>query len=232
MPAALFLAAALLSQNPDEGPIVTAAPTPVETPDQVRRREAIAYSFPLPEGAPAEDFAFVGWCIGLVGGHIQLGETLPGSADAELMRLARLELNDFETAFSIAAERKGQEETAEAVAAREASAARWDRAIASDDAGLRLRAFDLAPGLPGRCEHAARRLRDDITEAPATLEQVGLSEEQVLPPELRTPAAEPTDQPDAETEAEPAETTPTATVRAPEPETPALTLTERLNRGG
>jgi hypothetical protein len=39
---------------------------------------------------------------------------------------------------------------------------------------VRSQAFGLFFGLPGRCEHAARRLRDNITTPPATPAEVGL----------------------------------------------------------
>ena len=50
----------------------------------------------------------------------------------------------------------------------------WDAAIAREDEASRSQVFGLFFGLPGRCEHAARRLRDNITTPPATPEEVGL----------------------------------------------------------
>ncbi len=61
-------------------------------------------------------------------------------------------------------------------AAREAAAeatARWAPLMAQDEA-VRSQAFGLFFGLPGRCEHAARRTREGVTTAPATPEDVGL----------------------------------------------------------
>jgi hypothetical protein len=42
------------------------------------------------------------------------------------------------------------------------------------DEVVRSQAFGLFFGLPGRCEHAARRIRQNITTPPATPAEVGL----------------------------------------------------------
>jgi len=42
---------------------------------------------------------------------------------------------------------------------------------------VRSQAFGLFFGLPGRCEHAARRIRANITTPPVTPEEVGLQVE-------------------------------------------------------
>ncbi|MDI6624408.1 MAG: hypothetical protein QME55_06730, partial [Brevundimonas sp.] len=58
-------------------------------------------------------------------------------------------------------------------AAAAEAAAKW-APLKGQDETVRSQAFGLFFGLPGRCEHAARRLRDNITTAPATPEEVGL----------------------------------------------------------
>lgn len=188
MSVALVLAAALLAQAQD-GPIVTGAVTPSEAVESLREREAVAYAYPLPPGAPADDYAFLGYCAGLVGGHVRIGATLPG-ADEELMRLGQLELQDFESALRAGAARRTPEQIAAAEAGRELALERWRPYLENPSMVERQMAFDVFNGLPGRCEHAARRVRDNITTAPATLEEVGLNPADVLPPSALQPAPE------------------------------------------
>ena len=144
----------------------------------------MAYAYPIPPGMPADDFGYLGYCEGLISGHIQLGETLGERADAELMRLGRLELQDFQTARRTGAARMTPAQVAASDAAFDAAMTRWQTYLDNPNADSRQEAFDLFFGLPGRCEHAARRVRANITTAPATLEQVGLTREEVLPPSL------------------------------------------------
>lgn len=183
MPLSLALAA-FLSLAAQDGPIITGRTAPTESPEALRRREAMAYAYPIPPGVPADDFGFLGYCDGLISGHIQLGETLGDSADAELMRLGRLERQDFEGARAAGAARATAAQTAGAQAAYARAMTRWQSYLNDPDADSRQAAFDLFFGLPGRCEHAARRVRANITTAPATLEDVGLTPEEVLPPSL------------------------------------------------
>ena len=93
----------------------------------------------------------VAWCEALVNGHVALGQTLTDAdpLDQEIIRLGRLE------------------------AAAAEAAAKW-APLAGQDEAVRSQAFGLFFGLPGRCEHAARRLRENITTPPATPEEVGL----------------------------------------------------------
>jgi hypothetical protein len=174
---ALTFAAALSLQTPqDEGPIVTGARS--EAADALRLREAIAYSNPLPPGAPTEDYPLVAWCEALVNGHVALGETLTdhNADDLELIRLAKLEAQDFHGALAAA---RGRQSAATRTAADRAAAeasGKWTGLLAHPDEAARSQAFGLFFGLPGRCEHAARRIRDNVTTAPATPAQVGLTE--------------------------------------------------------
>ena len=177
----LAFVAALSGQD---GPIVTARTVPTESAESLRRREAMAYAYPIPPGVPADDFGFLAYCDGLISGHVQLGETLGEAADAELMRLGRLEREDFQSARTVGAARATAAQTSAADAAYQRAMTRWQPYLNNADADARQAAFDLFFGLPGRCEHAARRVRSNITVAPATLEQVGLTAEEVLPPSL------------------------------------------------
>lgn len=156
--------------------IVTGGTAPAaETVDALRLREALAYSNPLPRGAPDEDYPLVAWCEALVAGHIALGETL-GDRDAlddDLIRLGRAEQAVFRQAMTAAGPRQSAASRAAAQAAAEDAAARW-RPLLAQEPLVRDQAFGLFMGLPGRCEHAARRLRDGVTTPPATLAEVGL----------------------------------------------------------
>lgn len=174
--AALALAATAAPQDAD-APIVTGA-NARETASALRLREAIAYSNPLPRGAPEEDYPFVAWCDALVSGHVRLGESLTGitAEDQELVRLGRLEAQDFREALRIAEPRQSAAAKAAARAAAQTAGAMWTPLLAQEDPELRSQAFGLFFGLPGRCEHAARRIRDNITTPPATPADVGLRE--------------------------------------------------------
>ena len=157
-----------------DGPIVTAAPV-VEAADAVRYREAVAYANPMPRGAPDADYPLVAWCDALVSGHVAIGETLTDAdpLDLDIIRLGRLEAADFRAALNTAEPRQT---AATMAAARDAAAeatSRWAALMGQDEA-VRSQAFGLFFGLPGRCEHAARRIRDGVTAAPATPEDVGL----------------------------------------------------------
>jgi len=169
--------APVLSQQ--DGPIATAGNVPVETAGQLRLREALAYSNPLPRGAPDQDYPLVAWCDALVSGHVRLGETLTDHVpeDLEIMRLGRLEAVDFQGALAAAEPRQSAATKADARAAAAAATARWVPLIAQTDEAARSQSFGLFFGLPGRCEHAARRIRLNITTPPATLDDVGLRSE-------------------------------------------------------
>ena len=169
-----FVAALALSAQ--DGPMVTATTAPTESAEALRRREAMAYAYPIPPGVPADDFGFLAYCDGLISGHLQLGETLGQNADAELMRLGRLERQDFESARTTGAARSTPAQNAVADAAFERAMTRWQPYLNNADADARQTAFDLFFGLPGRCEHAARRVRENITTPPTTLRQAGLDE--------------------------------------------------------
>ncbi len=182
----LAFAVALSFQSPpQDGPVVTAAPAVgTESAAEVRLREALAYSNPLPRGAPTQDYPLVAWCDALVSGHVALGETLTDRApeDLEIMRLGRLEASDFRSALAAATPRQSAAQRTAARAAAADATARWTPLLSQTDEATRSRAFGLFFGLPGRCEHAARRIRENITTPPATLAQVGLRSEGVDQP--------------------------------------------------
>ncbi|CAN5116014.1 hypothetical protein BH10PSE1_BH10PSE1_32330 [soil metagenome] len=183
---ALLLAQSVMAGSPaaaQDGPIATARSGPAETATQIRLREALAYSNPLPRGAPEQDYPLVAWCDALVSGHVRLGETLTdrNPEDLDIIRLGRLEAADFRSALATAEPRQSAATKAAAREAAAAATARWTSVIAQTDEAARSQSFGLFFGLPGRCEHAARRIRENITTPPATLEQVGLKSEGVDP---------------------------------------------------
>ena len=158
----------------EEGPIATAAPA-TEARDSQRLREAVAYANPMPRGAPEADYPLVAWCEALVNGHVALGETLTGrdDLDNDIIRLGRLEASDFRSALQAAQPRQSAATLTAARAAAAEATAKWTP-LKDQDEATRSQAFGLFFGLPGRCEHAARRIRENITTAPATPADVGL----------------------------------------------------------
>ena len=172
-----LLAAALLSSaaQAPEGPISTRKNTD-ESAEQLQLREARAYDAPLPEGAPADDVGFVGWCLGRVSGHLETGRFLTDE-DKELMELADAERRRFESALTVA----GGRDPEGLKAAREAqarSAAYWGEVRKKDPVWAKFE-YATYSGLPGRCEHAARRVAANITtppaEMPAPVEQAAVA---------------------------------------------------------
>lgn len=189
---ASVLAALLLTQTPpapqdgpvdtapradgaSEGPVATAAPAGGETAESLRFREAVAYGNDLPRGAPHGDYPLVAWCEALVNGHVALGETLTDRdpLDQDIIRLGRLEAADFRSALDAAEPRQTTASREAARAAAAEATGKWTPLVGQSEA-VRSQAFGLFFGLPGRCEHAARRIRDNITTPPVTPAEVGL----------------------------------------------------------
>ena len=158
-----------------DGPVVTAGPASGETVEALRLREAVAYANPLPRGAPEQDYPLVAWCEALVNGHVALGESLTTAddLDRDIIRLGRLEAADFRSALDAASPRQSAASRAAAEAAAAEATGKF-APLKDQDESVRSQAFGLFFGLPGRCEHAARRLRENITTPPATPEEVGL----------------------------------------------------------
>lgn len=140
-----------------------------------RTLEALAYATPLPPGAPEADYSLVAWCEALVSGHVATGESL-GTADEldlRLIDLGRVEATKFRAALEAGRAFQSPGALAEAEAAAEGARRMWAPVLAGDQA-LRNETFGLFFGLPGRCEHAARRISLGITDAPPSLKDVGL----------------------------------------------------------
>jgi len=159
---------------PQDSGVMTTAPGD-EAVETERFREAVAYANPMPRGAPEADYPLVAWCEALVNGHVALGETLTDAdpLDLDIIRLGKLEAADFRAALNAAEPRQTAASRAAAAAAAAEAAAKWTPLVGQEEA-VRSQAFGLFFGLPGRCEHAARRIRLNITTPPATPEDVGL----------------------------------------------------------
>ncbi|MBX9575167.1 MAG: hypothetical protein K2X07_05970 [Caulobacteraceae bacterium] len=140
-----------------------------------RTREAMAYATALPPGAPDADYSLVAWCEALVSGHVAVGESLATTdeLDLRLIDLGRAEAVKFRSALDAGRAFQSAEAIAEAEAAADGARRQWAPILAGDQA-LRNETFGLFFGLPGRCEHAARRVSLGITDAPPTLKDVGL----------------------------------------------------------
>jgi hypothetical protein len=154
--------------------VISTAPRD-EVVESERFREAVAYANPMPRGAPESDYPLVAWCEALVNGHVALGETLTNgdALDLDIIRLGKLEAADFRAALNAAEPRQTAASRAAAAAAAAEASAKWTPLVGQEEA-VRSQAFGLFFGLPGRCEHAARRLRNNITTPPATPADVGL----------------------------------------------------------
>lgn len=156
------------------------------TADDVERsrvtREALAYATPLPPGAPEADYSLVAWCEALVAGHVAAGESLgtTDELDLRLIDLGRAEQAKFRAALDAGRAFQSPQAIAEADAAADGARRMWAPVLAGDQA-LRNETFGLFFGLPGRCEHAARRITLNVKEAPPTLADVGLE----APPQAR-----------------------------------------------
>ena len=159
---------------PQEAGVMSTAPG-VDAVETERFREAVAYANPMPRGAPEADYPLVAWCEALVNGHVALGETLTRAddLDRDIIRLGKLEAADFRAALDAAEPRQTAAARAAARAAAAEAAAKW-APLGAQDETVRSQAFGLFFGLPGRFEHAARRIRENITTPPATPADVGL----------------------------------------------------------
>ena len=157
-----FAALALLAPAQDPESVIATAPgAQVETAEALRRREAIAYATPMPRSAPTEDYPLVAWCEAFVGGHVALGEELASTDDLDrlIVSLGRDERDSFHEALEAARPRQSAETLAKAEAGRKAAEGEWVRLMNGATAEQKDGIFGLFFGLPGRCEHAARRIR-------------------------------------------------------------------------
>jgi hypothetical protein len=159
--------------EPADGPISTKT-RPAVTPEQA--------STPLPgeaeytpAGAPEDDYAFVGWCHGVLSGHRDLAQKLGAKLtkdakdkelEADLEKIGAEYLDVYQRALLTAEMSRPLAATERALQAREEGYAKWAPALYAAENGGKDRqgnAVDaegsyVAWSLPGRCEHASKRL--------------------------------------------------------------------------
>ncbi len=117
-----------------------------------------------PDGAPRDDYNFTAWCRGVLEGHMALAEHVQSvlPLDEVQQKVGNAYLKGYDEALRIGRRGRSDAEIDAAEAIRFAARANWNTAMQSP---LQLGADTyLAWQLPGRCEHAAKRVakRDDI----------------------------------------------------------------------
>ena len=117
-----------------------------------------------PEGAPKDDYNFTAWCHGVLSGHMALAEHVQSvlPLDEVQQKIGKVYLKGYEEALQVGRKTRSPAELDAADAIRAAARANWNTAMKAD---LQLGADTyLAWQLPGRCEHAAKRIagRDDL----------------------------------------------------------------------
>ncbi|MBX7248013.1 MAG: hypothetical protein K1X35_03070 [Caulobacteraceae bacterium] len=156
--------------------LAAASALPVQAaPDPSNQPGTAEYT---PDGAPRDDYNFVAWCQGVLEGHMALAEHVQSvlPLDEAQQKIGNAYLRGYEQALQIGKKGRSEAELDAAQAIRHAARANWNTAMGAD---LQLGADTyLAWQLPGRCEHAAKRVakRDDIFQmAPGNddLEAVG-----------------------------------------------------------
>lgn len=173
----LFALLLLAGQTPpDDGPISTKARAAV-TPTQAATPLPGEAEY-TPPGAPEDDYAFVGWCHGVLSGHRDLAKKLGAvllkddkdrEIEADLDRIGAEYLDTYQRALLTAEMSRPREATERAMKAREAGYARWSAALyaaqhgGKDQQGKAVDAEGsyVAWSLPGRCEHASARLLEN-----------------------------------------------------------------------
>lgn len=185
----LLALALLAAAQQDEGPVQTAPAPEAITPQQAATPLPGEAEF-TPPGAPQDDYGFVAWCHGVLSGHRELASLirpqLDSDADAkaledDLQTIGNEYLQSYQEALIYAEGTKPRASTERAMAAREAGYAKWRDALAAASNGGATpdgRKIDLAGtyvawSLPGRCEHATKRLMegDDLLSAAYRLDR-------------------------------------------------------------
>ncbi|HYF23136.1 MAG TPA: hypothetical protein VD929_07040 [Caulobacteraceae bacterium] len=156
-----LLVLALLASDPAaDAPVSTAQPAAVSAPVELQ-----------PAGAPTDDFAFVAWCHGVLSGHMEIAERVHSilPMDEVQQKIGKAYIKGYEAALAAAPQGAEASERERAKAARESGFRNWDKARAAE---LQVAADTyLGWQLPGKCEHAAKRVsgRDDLFSLAPTL---------------------------------------------------------------
>lgn len=146
LPALLF---ALLA---GQEAVSTAAPEPAPAAATATQAEY------TPEGAPRDDYNFVAWCHGVLSGHMALAERIQPvlPLDEVQQKIGKAYLKGYEEALAAGRATRSAAELDAADAIRAAARANWNTAMKAD---IQLGSDTyLAWQLPGRCEHAAKRV--------------------------------------------------------------------------
>lgn len=155
MTSSTLLALTLLFAQAQDAPLATTPAVQVPVP------AVAAPSSPPPE----TDFELVAWCHGVLSGHMQLAERIQEvePLDEVQQRIGNVYLRGYEEALGASPDAKMADGESRAVAARSAGLGNWRPAMETPDIRLAADSY-LAWQLPGRCEHAAKRLagRDDL----------------------------------------------------------------------
>ena len=125
---------------------------------------AVSQAEYTPEGAPQDDYQFTAWCRGVLEGHMALADRVQSilPLDEVQQKVGNAYLTGYDAALEAGKGAQSAEALQAAANARLAARGNWDRAMKAD---LELaRDTYLAWQLPGRCEHAAKRVagRDDL----------------------------------------------------------------------
>jgi hypothetical protein len=155
MTSSTLLALTLLFAQAQDAPMANAPAVQIPVP------AVAAPSAPPPE----TDFELVAWCHGVLSGHMQLAERVQEvePLDEVQQRIGNVYLRGYEEALGASPDAKMADGESRATAARAAGLGNWRPAMESPDLRLAADTY-LAWQLPGRCEHAAKRLagRDDL----------------------------------------------------------------------
>ena len=153
--AAFFVLLAAAQQPPAaeaDAPVatqVTAPRIPAAPPVDIN-------NLPIPVGAPSDDYGLVAWCHGALRGHMALAAQI-NEVDADQEAIGRQYLQSYEAALAAAPQSRTDEGARVAKAARETGYNSWAPARASQNRDTQKFTY-LGWQLPGRCEHAAKRL--------------------------------------------------------------------------
>ena len=113
-------------------------------------------NLPIPPGAPSDDFGLVAWCHGALRGHMELAAQI-NEVDADQEAIGREYLKSYEVALAASPQSKTDAGARAAAAARQAGHGSWAAARSSQNRETQKFTY-LGWQLPGRCEHAAKRL--------------------------------------------------------------------------
>lgn len=174
-----------------------------------------------PDGAPRDDYNFTAWCRGVLEGHMALAEHVQSvlPLDEVQQKVGNAYLKGYDEALRIGRRGRSDAEIDAAEAIRFAARANWNTAMQSP---LQLGADTyLAWQLPGRCEHAAKRVakRDDIFQmGPGSGDNEAMSSRMSPGDELSPARAQaPAPRPAAPAAAAPVMTETAAVAAPPEP---------------